>query len=714
MSLQFRCRVRFLPAISAFLLVVLSFSSALFLAGCSTPILPTGSVTTGSQGEATATSGIAVQNKPLDVFNQYSQAWSGQDYAAMYRLLSSAAKARVGEDVFIDRYKKIIQGIEASNVRVSMSGNVTENSAAGLAAIEFAVGMDTLAGSILISGYTMNLILETIGEQVVWTIDWSEKMIFPHMDPTDKVRARIIPPARGEIRDRNHVGLAVNGDLIVIGVVPGKFDAVKAEAIPQMAAILGISTARIEKALINATNPDWFYPVVTLPADAKDLSAQLTAIAGVQYQKASGRIYPAGAAAGLLTGYVGPITAEELAKHPGEAYSVNDKIGKMGLEQVYEKRLRGQAGGEIYLTAADSSAVKERLGYLDPVDGEDITLTIDSKVQHSLYNQMKGDAGAAAAIHPKTGEILALVSTPSFDPNLLQTFVPDTVQAEWNAAAVSPFTNRFKAGYPPGSVFKLVTAAIGLRAKTLDPAEALPISGLQWQPNTSWGNYKVTRVKDIGRPVNMRDAFLYSDNIYFAQQALRIGADLYTQGAAGFGIGEDLPIDYPFFRSQVANENLQNQVLLADTGYGQGQVLVSPLHVALFYTVLANNGDMMKPILEITAGQQPQVWKAQAVDPANVPLLTETLVQVIENPAGTGYTATPAKTRMLGKTGTAELGLPDDPEKENGWFVAMNVDSPRLCIAMMIERVQDRGGSHYVVPLVKRAMDELMLLLPAT
>jgi penicillin-binding protein 3 len=703
--IQLRQRRFVLPA----LLVV----SILLLAACSSENR-TGTETTNGSLSTTTTKALT-QIKPEDTFALYSQAWSNLDYAGMYDLLATEAKSRVPQASFVERYQKITSGIEAENIKVVAGRYEAVLSSDGQSAtLGFAVSMDTLAGSITISDYSMNFLLEDVGGQQTWTVDWTEKLIFPNMEPTDKIRARTINPERGEIRDRNGQGLAINSQLISIGVVPGKFDAVKVQAIPQMAGILGISTARIEKALANATNPDWFYPIVTLPGDASALSAQLTAIDGVQYQKLSGRSYPLGAAAALMIGYIGPITAEELTKHPGQGYTVIDKIGKMGLEQVYEERLRGQKGGEIYLTAGDDTRVKEQIAYQDAVDGEDIVLAIDSLVQRSIYEQMKSDAGAAAAINPQCGEILALVSSPSFDPNLLQTYVPDNVQTSWNEAVNSPFTNRFKAGYAPGSIFKLVTAAIGLKTGVLDPTEALPISGLKWQPDSSWGNYWVTRVKDSGQPVDLQHAFLYSDNIYFAQQALRIGQDKFSQGAAGFGIGEDLPLDYPFYKSQLANKGLGNPVLLADTGYGQGELLVSPLHIALFYGALATNGDIMQPVLEMDEKRTPQVWKSQAIDAADVPLLTADLIQVVENPAGSGYTKKTYQTRILGKTGTAELktSWDDTQAEENGWFIGMNVDQPHLAIAMMIESVKNRGGSHYVVPLVKQAIDDVFSANP--
>ncbi len=682
------------------------------MASCQQVVPTQPSATSAATTSAGTTATTPPATPPANIFSVYARAWAEADYETLYALLSAEAKARIEQSTFVKRYQNIFGGIEARELEARLHTNESGPSVVLVdektAILAFAVTMQTLAGPVALDSYQMRMVLEPGTTQPAWKVDWDESLIFPNMDEKDKVQARILHPKRGEIRDRNQLGLAVNGDLIVIGIAPGRFAAGKDEAIPKMAELLGISEERIWKVFDNAKNPDWFYPVVTLPADAGDLSAQLTAIDGVLYQKAQGRVYPAGAAAGLVIGYIGPITAEELDRHPGEGYTAQDKIGKMGLEQVYEARLRGSKGGEITLVDGDSGQLKDVIARIEPVDGESVTLALDVTCQIGIYDTMKEEAGAAAAIDPATGEILALVSTPSFDPNLLQTYVPDAVQADWNTAVKNPFANRFKVGYAPGSVFKLVTAAIGLKQGTLEPDEMLPISGKQWQPDASWGDYMVTRVKDPGWPVTLSDAFLFSDNIYFAQQALRIGADGFVQGAALFGIGEPLPIDYPFQVSQLANQGLNREVLLADTGYGQGEILVSPLHVALFYSTLATGGDLMAPILELD-GRTPSVWKEQAVAERDVPLLTEILLEVVEDKRGSGYTNEPAQTRMLGKTGTAELKKSlDDEAEENGWFVAMNTEQPRLTIAMIVEDVKERGGSHYVVPLVKHAMDALL------
>ncbi len=693
--------------LAAFLLATVLSASACSRES-STQASGSGTPTSGS-APATATSAGSAA-KPDVVFQAYATAWQNLDYAGMYTFLTAASRERITQEAFIARYKGVMSGIEAKSVQVKLSGSgLAAPSESSTADAAFSVTFDCLAGVVEVPGYNLHMIKEGAGSGPVWKVDWTEKLIFPKLGPNDKVRARILTPLRGEIRDRNGQPMAINGQLRIIGIVPRTFTPAKATSIPQMAQLLGISAARIDKALASAANPDWFVPIVTLPADAKDLSTKLTALPGVQYQNTDGRIYPAGIAAGLLTGYMGAITAEELGKRPNEGYTATDKIGKLGLELAFEKRLRGQRGGEITIVSGETSQVTSIVARKEPVNGENIRLSIDLTAQSRLYTEMGADAGAGVALNPVTGEILALASTPSFDPNLFQTYIPDAVQADWNANAKKPFLSRFTSGYVPGSTFKLVTAALGLKGGTLDPAAALPISGLQWQPDASWGTYKVTRVKDIGRPVNLQDALVYSDNIYFAQQALKIGRDAYTKGTASFGIGEALPLDLPFYRSQLANKGLTSDVLLADTGFGQGELLLSPLHMAMIYASLATKGDILTPVLEIKGEFKPTVWKAQAIASKDVPVLAEDLRLAVESSAGTGYNP-PAKTPMLGKTGTAELkkSLTDTTAQENGWFIAMNRNDPRLLVAMVIEDVKGRGGSHYVVPKVKRAIDALL------
>lgn len=249
------------------------------------------------------------------------------------------------------------------------------------------------------------------------------------------------------------------------------------------------------------------------------------ALKGVLKQDVKGRVYPMGESAAHLIGYVGQITADEMKEREG--YSSTDIIGKRGLEQVLEERLKGSNGIKIGIKKKDGSEVV--LSEKPVENGENVQLTIDMNLQKSLYTELGGKPGTAAAIDPVTGNTLALVSSPSFDPNQASLgFTAD----EWKAMEGNkdmPLLTRFKQTYAPGSVMKPLTGAVGLTEGTLTLDETINVKGLQWQKDSSWGGYKVTRVKDPGGPVNFEKAMMYSDNIYFAQQALELGNEKFSK-----------------------------------------------------------------------------------------------------------------------------------------------------------------------------------------
>lgn len=645
---------------------------------------------------------------PYSAFETYKVYWEKQDFNNMYDMLSKDSKSKITKEDFISRYKKIYDGIEAKNIKVNYTKPNKSSSNVKSIDIPFSVKMDTAAGNINISDYKASLVKEKQGSSDNFYISWSEKLIFPGMDSDDKVGVNVSEAKRGSILDRNGKILAENGKLISIGIVPKNFMANKDASIDQIAKILDIPKDNISAKLTGTLNPDWFVPIITL-SRGNPAIAKLMAIPGVIYQEVDGRVYPGGEALGRLVGYISTVTAEDLKNNKDAGYTASSKIGKAGLEQVYEKTLRGTNGAEIYISKIENGKETEKLTIAksEPKDGENVKLSIDMDLQKEIYSQMKGDSGTSSAINPKTGEVLALVSSPSYDSNLFSTYIPESLSNLWKDKTKDPFTNRFSQVYSPGSTFKLVTAAIGLRQKTLNPTEAINISGTTWQKDNSWGSYKITRVDDIKRPVNLRDAFVYSDNIYFAMQALKIGKDNFINGSKAFGIGEALPIDYPIAKSQISSEgSIKNDIALADTGYGQGQVQVSSLHLALIYSALVNNGDIMTPILELKSDTKSTVWKSQAIASENVKTLVDDLVQVVEDKSGTGHDAKISGIRIAGKTGTPELkkDVNDINAEENGWFVAFSPDNPKILVSMMIENVKNRGESHYVVPKVRNVI----------
>lgn len=632
-------------------------------------------------------------------FDEYTEYWQAQEYEKMYGMISQSSKDYISEDDFVGRYTTIYEAISAEAIEIEK--NETEE-VADEDVIDFSLKMNTFLGELSFDTYRVELVKEEQVDEEDWFIQWDESLIFPDMEQNDEVRIETTTAERGEIYDKDGNPLAINGVRSNIGIYPARFDETN---ISQMAEILDIDETIIQEKLAQNTNPEYFVPIVKVAIDEEELIAELLAIEGVLSQEVDSRVYPGGEAFGALIGYINPIMKEELDASEEGVYSATSLIGKAGIENVYEEELRAEDGKEIYISKIEAGEEVDRITLLksEAQAGEDIQLTINSALQNKIYSEVSGDVGTASAVHPKTGEVLALVSYPSYDSNFYTTYTPNAQREVWENMEANAFENRFNKAYSPGSAFKLVTAAIGLEEGTIEPNKKMRIEDKGWQKDSSWGNYKVNRVSQKLSQVNLKDAFVYSDNIYFAQSALKIGGNTFVEQAKDFGIGEEFPFSYPFANSQVANKDtIDDDILLADTGYGQGEVLMSSLHLSLVYSALVNDGQMMLPILEQTdAG----VWKEEVFTQEHREILLDNLIATIEHPDGTGRLAEIDGLKLAGKTSTVELkGSQAGRGQENGWFVGLNVDDPEIVLSMMIEDIGDRGGSAYTVPKVRNVL----------
>ncbi len=642
---------------------------------------------------------------PEEVFDRYIGLWQQGQYEAMYELVSKAAKEAVPAEAFAARYRSIYEGIGMSNLSVTALPQAGESATDdGLSEKTFAyqLKMNTSAGPIDVEGAMRVARDQETGE---WKVDWKPSLLFPSMEEGDKVTVRTLQSRRGEIYDRSGNGLAVNGSIEVIGIVPGELGEAREKTIAQLAKRLEIPESFIrEKLAASWVKDNVFVPIVNATGDRARLD--FSDLQGVTKRDKGARVYPYGEAAVHLTGYIRQVTAEDMEKHKDKNLEHDDVIGKAGLEQIYDDRLRGKDGVHISIIAADGT-VRETLAKVEPANGEDIRLTIDAGLQESMYRSLDGDAGTGAAIHPRTGEILALVSSPAYDPNLFIQGLSEEQWKSWNEDPKKPLLNRFTKLYAPGSVFKPITASIGLQLGVSSVDEVKTIEGLRWAKDGSWGSYYVKRVRDV--PVeDLTDAIVNSDNIYLAQEALEMGAEDFSREAEKFGFGASLPIDYPFPKASLSNDGITNEILLADSSYGQGEVQMSPLHLALSYTPFINEGKLVAPVLELKKDKElhGEAQGERVLTPDTAEAIHRMLLRVVDDPKGTGYGAYIPGRKIAGKTGTAELKRTKaESGQENGWFVVYDADGFDFLMAVMIEDVRDRGGSGYVVrktaPVVK-------------
>lgn len=638
---------------------------------------------------------------PQETVKNYFALVEKKQYDKMYDMLSESSKEKISKKKFTERNQNIYEGIEVKDIKISIPEK--EKLKGSPVTVKYSETMETSADEI---SFDNAVTLQK--EDGEYKIDWDSTVIFPNLQDSYKVQIQTESAQRGTIYDRNGVILAGNGTVLEVGLVPGKMgdDTARAESIKKLAELLDVSEEAIQNALgASYVQDDSFVPIKKIAKGNEEKEAQLLTIPGVMLNDSQGRVYPLGAAAGHLTGYVQAVTAEDLEKLENKGYHANSVVGRSGLEQTYEEELRPVDGTRIIIADETGNTI-ETLAYQPAQNGKDVRVTIDAEVQKTAYDQFAQDPGTAAAMNPKTGEVLALVSTPGYDPN---EFVLGMSDARWNALnedASNPLMNRFVNTWVPGSTFKGITAAVGVDAGIINPDENLGYVGLSWQKDASWGDYHVTTLTDYGETVNLVNAMTYSDNIYFAREALKIGADTMEEKLKSFGFEEELPFDLTMQASTFDDDGkIDSEIQLADTGYGQGQVLVNPLHLLSMYSMFVNDGNMIQPVLKYEENAAAKIWKEKAVSAQTAQTVKQSLLSVIENPSGTGASAKIDGVTMLGKTGTAEIKESQDDTTgvERGWFICETTEdmSNQIAVVGMVEDVKTKGGSSYVTQKVR-------------
>lgn len=651
---------------------------------------------------------------PNDRMKEYVDAWNQAEFSKMYKMLTPDVQKSYSTEEFIDRYEKVYQDLEIHDLKITYSDltDDTEKNAIeeGSATYSLQIKMNSMAGPIEFTrDMTLHLQEDKEAEDEdakAWYMDWDPGFIFPELADGGKIRIETEQAKRGEILDRNQMPLAINDIAYEIGVVPNKFQDEESEK-EQIANLLNISVDSIDDSLSASwVEESHFVPLKIVPNTADEKLTKLLEIPAVSTAETTGRTYPSGKAAAHLTGYVGQVTAEEIKKFPERHYKESDTIGKRGLEQLYEDTLRGEDGVKIIIEKQDADQKEEIVLAEKPVQhGEHVQVAIDVNIQEKIFNAYGEHSGTAAAIHPKTGEILALISSPAFDPNELTYGITQTKWDQLMEDEKQPFVNRFTATYAPGSVIKPITAAIGLNNGTIKPNEGITINGLTWGKD-SWGEFKVKRVSTTTKPVDLQVALTKSDNIYFAMKAVEMGEDKFIEGLKQFGMGEELPMPYPFPVSQISNsEKLNDEVLLANTSYGQGEIELSSLHLALAYTAFLNEGNVLKPSF-LVDDPKSDVWFENVMSKEDAELIKDYLRDVVTD--GTAKVVNNDKVAISGKTGTAELKLSHDSKgHENGWFVGYPTDDQDILIAMMMESVENVGSSSFVAKKVGEVIKDI-------
>ena len=624
------------------------------------------------------------------VVTEYFELLKKKDYKQMYQMLNPKTVYTPTQKYFVEKYKEFYEEIDAKNIQIKILDEQDN-------VIEYLIYIDTLAGRI-----TYRNKVGVKNEQ----IQFNKELIMDGYTEGCKIKITTYnPEKRGRILDRNGKVLAEDGKGYSIGLVKGKLNGENDYG--QISQYLETDVETIQKKMSASwINDDSFVPIKTVSEATKNdlINKNILGINGVKISTVSIRTYPYDKAASHIVGYVQNVNAEDLKKHKNEGYNLTSVIGRSGIEAAYEQQLRGITSGKIDLVDKNDKVIKELCHKEVKMSPQDITLTIDIDLQQSLYNEYQNDKSASVDLNPKTGEVLALVSTPSYSNN---DFVLGLSIDKWNELnndVNQPLLNRYKQTYTPGSTMKPITAAIGLETKLIDLDKDLGAED-KWQKDSSWGNYYVTTLH-APTPNNLKNALTYSDNVYFARSALNIGKENLFKYYKNLRIGEKIPFELSLNRSQYINKKQKvNDQLIADSGYGQGQILMNPVQLASIYSSFINNGSIYRPHI-VKKGEQ--MWIQRVFSDQTVKTIKEDLINVIADENGTGHSIYHENIQLAGKTGTAEIkqSQSDTTGSELGWFTVMTTDSKRpILMTTVVEDVKGRGGSGYVVEHTKTPLD---------
>lgn len=526
---------------------------------------------------------------------------------------------------------------------------------------------------------------------------------------SEENRTRLVstPAIRGGIYDRNGVCLAKDQPTYSVKIVPDDF---KEEALPVLSSILAMPEEEIRAKLSENNLPSWepFTLRSGLGEDiAQKIEEQHLKLPGVNLQVEPKRVYPFNNLFSHVLGYVGEISREELASLGDKGYVGGDTIGKTGLERYYEDYLKGEKGKQVIEVNALGQPIKV-LYEIEAKPGNDLVLSIDKKLQEKarqilVDNQMNG---AIVCLDPRNGEILAMASTPDFDPNL---FVKGISQKDYDALlksqALIPKCTQDR--FPPGSTFKVITTISGLEEKVIDPK-----------------TFKVTcpGYKVIGDRVfycwqtsghgeqDLIEAIANSCNVFFYTLALEVGPEKMAKWARIFNLdgftGVDLPeeargiIPDPEWKEKATGEPWYPGDT-ANMGIGQGDVLVTPLGLANLYSAIANGGTLFQPHLvkEIRTYDGTLLKTISPVVRSEIPISPETLSYIKEGMIRATDRGTTQKIKLEGitvaaKTGTAQI----TSEKQDIWIAAYApVENPQIVVVIMDEYSKLPYGS-YLAP----------------
>lgn len=645
----------------------------------------------------------------------FLSAWQGAQFEQMYAMLTPVTRDAVTLENFTNRYKETNNNLGLINFDVEVLSIMTNPLSAQ---VKYRVNFHTSLVGDLQREMIMNLALENGN----WMVQWEDGLILPELQGGNHLAIDVQAPARGSIKDINGNLIAAEADVVALGIIPSQMVAdQEGTVLRELSNLTGRSTEDI-RALYGDSAPDWYIPVGEAAAQAvTDRMNVLSNLSGLVLRDYTARYYFDGGIAPHATGYVLSITQEELDAYRRKGYQGSEKVGASGLEKWGEEYLAGKRGASLYVVDPNG-AIITRLAMTESQPSDTIVTTINKDFQLDVQKAIAGFRGAAIVMERDTGRILAIVSTPEFDPNLFEPnnynsgfLINDLFNSEGR-----PLLNRAtQSSYPLGSVFKLVTMAAALESGRFTAQSTydcqyffteLPLP----TPLHDWTyDYENTAPSGL---LTLPMGLVRSCNPYF----WHIGLDLYrnnmpkavTDMARGFGLGKATGIgQLPEDEGNISDPTTEGDAV--QMAIGQGAMLVTPLQVVDYIAALGNGGNLLKPTLveridgpdgNPTYSFKPELRNTLPVKPENLKIIQDAMLLV------TTHERAPARRvfaglniAVHGKTGSATNPNGDAHAWFGGYTNTGRTDKPDIAAVVLVENVGE--GRDFAAPIFRRIVE---------
>jgi penicillin-binding protein 2 len=655
---------------------------------------------------------------PSEAARAYLSAWNNFDYEGMYNQLTTLSRDSISYEDFSYRYRDVEQQVVMIGIDFEILQDLVSPSHAQVAF------KSTLKSSI-VGNLDVQTQMDLSIENGVWKVVWDDALIMPELANGNRLSMETIWPTRGLIYDHTGATLAADTRAVALFIVPS---AVEEDQLGSLISALqratGINATYWSYQITKEDNP-YVIPLIEIPYSQFEeyeglLSNHYNALGAEVFNTHLSYINQAGAHS---VGWVGPIPAEEVADWVERGYPMGAQIGRSGVEAWGQEMLSGRPSADLYVVTPDNLLLT-RLATADTMPSQSIYTTLEKELQRWAQLSLQNLTGAVVVLERDSGRVLAMASSPTFDPNYADLNNPNSLWGTYFPDDQGRFFNRATQGqYPPGSIFKVITLSAALESGEVNANDMLEC-GYEWEGpgNVVLTDWTLEKERPASGNLTAVEGLMRSCNIWFYQ----MGYDLYNAGftdgiaemARGFGLGTPTGLDiFPEESGQIVNpddqEGAQGWFNSVQQAIGQSNTLITPIQAAVYSAALGNGGTLYRPQMiervENVAGDTtfeftPVVNGELPISANTLTAVREGMLLVTQNTRGTAYnTFVNRNIKVWGKTGTAQ-NPGGDP---HAWFIGytdeQDENRPDIAAVVLVENIGD--GSEFAAPIFRRLME---------